>query len=199
MPKEGATRKQLWVILFYIILSFSSDLLLVYDITTLPYVNLQLTIFVILETSIFIFYLILVANNKRLKHILTLILIFFILFCLLSVQWLESDKYYSTIASLETIIVIISCIIVFYEQITHPQTLFIYSTSSFWIIVSMLFYLSGTFFLSLVLPQLSEEETDRFWQLNLGFNILKNILFSIAFSIKKSSSENTLLNNNYNT
>lgn len=102
------------------------------------------------------------------------------------------------IVSLETIIVIIACISVFFEQVTNPQSLFIYSTPTFWIIVGILFYLSGTFFISLVLPQLSPEETAKYWPLNWVFNTLKNIAFSIAFFMKNSDLDNSISTKKYN-
>jgi hypothetical protein len=110
----------------------------------------------------------------------------------------DKDKYYAALCSLETIVVIVSCTIVLFEQISNPKSLFIYSTDSFWVVVGMLFYLAGIFFVSLLLPQLSKDEVDKYWQLNLVFNIFKNISFTIAFSMKNSTLNNPSFPKNYN-
>jgi predicted membrane channel-forming protein YqfA (hemolysin III family) len=172
----------------------------VYYITPQEFGRQQITLFVIIETILFTLYLALMSQNDRLKKILLLILVGFVVFAI-SYAYIsyEKDTYYATIASVETIIVIIACILVFFEQITHPQSLFIYSTDVFWIIAGILFYLSGIFFLSLVLPQLSDKETEKYWSLNLVFNILKNILFAIAFLMKNPTSNNSIFNKNLNT
>lgn len=178
------------------ILSFFSDLTLVYYITPERYFLLQITIFVILETLLFSIYLISITQSPALKKIILAILLSFLCFSITYSSLFAEGKVYPIIASLESIIVIIFCIIVLFEQMARPQSLFIYSTSSFWIITGILFYLSGIFFLSLVFSQLSEEETNKYWSLNLVFNILKNILFATAFSMKNTAShESSFLKN----
>lgn len=183
--------KQLWVIFLYTILSLFSDILLFYGIIPDNYTALYITSFVVLETILFTLYLILITQSTKLKKIITSVLVLFTLFSICYILTKIHYSSYSTIASLETIIVIVTCIIVFFEQISRPQSLFIYSTSSFWIIVGMLFYLAGIFFLSLLLPQLPKEDADKYWQLNSVFNIFKNISFTIAFAMKNSSLYNS--------
>ncbi len=68
----------------------------------------------------------------------------------------------------------------YFEQIKNPVNLFIYSTPNFWVVTSILIYLSGTFFIFLYSMNLSEKELVDYWAINYFFNILKNLLFGVA-------------------
>lgn len=89
----------------------------------------------------------------------------------------------------ETIAVIILSVIFFYDQLIKPQTLFVYSTAIFWIVAGILIYKTGTFFLFLYFDTLEHTETANFGNLyiiNSAFLIIRSILFSIAFIMKKN-------------
>jgi len=62
---------------------------------------------------------------------------------------------------------------------------FITSSKKFWIIVAFFLYLSSTLFLFILAAKLSKHERDYYWNINFTFNILKNVLFAIAFVIKE--------------
>ena len=87
--------------------------------------------------------------------------------------------------STSAIILIVFSIIFFFEQIQSPKVQFIYSTPNFWIIVGIMIYFSGTFFLFLQYSDLSKSDQDNFWVINLICIILKNIFFSIAFVLTR--------------
>jgi hypothetical protein len=64
--------------------------------------------------------------------------------------------------------------------------MFIYQDPNFWFVVGFMVYLSGTLFLFIQANNLEKEVRNNFWKINLFANITKNILFAIAFSVKKS-------------
>ena len=86
--------------------------------------------------------------------------------------------------TVEYIAIIIFTMFFFYEEISAPNTTFIYSTSQFWAIVGILIYSAGTFFLFLYSDSITKEEWEKFSIINFIFTIIKNICFSIAVVIK---------------
>ncbi len=102
-------------------------------------------------------------------------------------QWY---KPYTVVSSFEAILIILFCIFYFADEIREPQTSFVYNTSTFWIVCAIFFYVAGTFFLSLYLELLPEAEKNKYWSINLAFNILKNLLFAIAIIIHAKHSDN---------
>ena len=77
----------------------------------------------------------------------------------------------------------------FFEEMSTPQVSFVYSTPSFWLIVGILIYSTGTFFLFMFSENLSDDEWEKWSIINYVFTILKNICFAIAISIKNNSND----------
>lgn len=88
-----------------------------------------------------------------------------------------------------SIILIIFSILYLFEEIQNPKVNFIYNKSSFWIIIGIMIYFSGTFFLFLQYSDLSNTDQDNFWIINLICIILKNIFFSIAFTLSEKENQ----------
>lgn len=62
----------------------------------------------------------------------------------------------------------------------------IYTTLNFWVIISFLIYISGTFFLNIYAESMLSDKTflKQYIIINSSFNILKNILLSVAMLMK---------------
>ena len=58
--------------------------------------------------------------------------------------------------------------------------LFIYSKYQFWIILGMMIYLAGSFFIYIFANQLAPKDVAKYWFFTNIFYIIKNIFFSIA-------------------
>jgi hypothetical protein len=86
--------------------------------------------------------------------------------------------------TVENIIIIIFCLFYFYEEISIPQSAFIYSTPAFWLIAGILIYSAGTFFLFMFSDNLSDDEWNKWVTINYVFTILKNGCFGLAVTIK---------------
>ena len=63
------------------------------------------------------------------------------------------------IAGVEAILIISMCIYYFYDQLKETNTLLIYTTQNFWIIIAFLIYLSGTFFLYIYAENMIERQS----------------------------------------
>ena len=91
---------------------------------------------------------------------------------------------------IEAIAIILMCVYYLFIQIKGVNDLFVYSTSNFWIMITFLIYISGTFFLGIMAENYLQSKAFRaqymiqYIIINSTFNVLKNILFSIAMLMK---------------
>lgn len=94
--------------------------------------------------------------------------------------------FQSRIFSIENIIIIPLCVLYFYEQITKPDTLFVYLLKSFWIVLGIIIYVTGTLFVFSYIDSLPRAEQNKYWVINLVFNATKNLFFAIALLINET-------------
>jgi hypothetical protein len=92
----------------------------------------------------------------------------------------------------ESVLIIAMCIYFFFDQLKQPNILAIYTSINFWIIISFLIYLSGTFFLYIYAESMINDKTfiKQYILINSSFVILKSILFSIAILMKPENKNN---------
>lgn len=91
----------------------------------------------------------------------------------------------SPVITIEYILLIIFCMFYFFKEISQPQSVFIYSSYAFWVIVSILIYSAGTFFYFAFSDNLSDDEWRKWSIINHIFTIIRNILFGIAVIMPK--------------
>ena len=84
---------------------------------------------------------------------------------------------------IETIIVLVFSFYYLYEKTNDTTTLYIYSTFSFWIVIGMVLYLAGSFFIYLFASSLSKKEVAQYWAVTNFLSFLKNIFFAIAIIV----------------
>ena len=84
------------------------------------------------------------------------------------------------------------CIYYFFDQLKESNTLLIYSSINFWIIISFLIYLSGTFFLYIYSDSMLNNKAflKEYIIINSSFIILKGILLAIAMLMKPDKNNN---------
>jgi len=89
-------------------------------------------------------------------------------------------------SGIECIIIIVFCIYYLFYQIKGSNNLLIYSTFNFWVIITFLIYFSGTFFLYIFTESTFKDIHFQklYFVINISFNILKNILLSVAMCMK---------------
>lgn len=149
------------------------------------------SLFTIFEHILILLFFINNFQSKRIKlfsYICSSIFLIIALFALYkSFGNLENTNFDSIASSISSILIIIYSIFYLYERIQVPDTTFIYGTFEFWIVVGLMIYFSGTFFFFLQASSLSRNEYLLFWKINLVCNILKNIIFAIAFLQRKKN------------
>jgi len=204
--------KLIWVkvLLFYIAISFINDNFLlifekpVYDRLTFIF----LSVYTIVEYSIFAFFLYSVIDNKVFKNVILTLTIGFFTFALIIFFASKRSTFDSLSASSESILIIIYCIFYLFDQLNKPQVVFIYEDQNFWFVAGFMVYLSASFFLFVEANSLIKELRDIYWKIFLVANITKNILFAIAFSRKNRKSidlsyeppfDDNILENSYKT
>lgn len=176
----------LWVIFFYVLISFITDFTLsTFSIPAAAYFYFY-SLFTVFEYSFFTAFLFINFKRAPLRKFILLVSLLFFLFCIYSLVVAKDYSFDSLPASIEAILIIIYCIIFFYEQINNPDISFIYSSKKFWVTTAFLVYLSGTLFLFIYTSDLSEAEQFYYWPINYFFNILKNLVIALAFYIPTS-------------
>jgi hypothetical protein len=145
--------------------------------------------FTILEFTLFSFFFYTSLQGKRLKYIPIFGALIFYIVAIVNFIKGTADSFDSLPASLEAIMVISYCILLLYEQVNDPHVIFVYNTKKFWIIIAFFLYFSSSLFLFLYAKTFTQTDFDQYWSINNFFEILKNILFSIAFIMKKSENQ----------
>jgi hypothetical protein len=92
-----------------------------------------------------IFYLIL--KTEIAKKVLIALAILFIGVSIFDLTQTKAESFDSLPAVLECLILIAYSIFYFYEQLTDTMSLFLYTTSTFWLVVGIILFFSGSFFI----------------------------------------------------
>jgi len=178
------------VIFIYIVYSLFNDVLLLYLTNQKISVLFPLSLFTVIEYSLFTLFFYYLSDKIKFKRFVVLLSMLFYGLAIINFFFLGKSKGFDSIpATIEAFLIIVYCIYYFYSQLNKPQVSFIYSTFHFWIAIGIFIYVAGTFFLFVQYSILSEKEIRSFWIINLISNILKNILFSISFIIPSKPSD----------
>ena len=184
------------MIFFYCLYAFVNDLLIIKLQKDLTFTLLSL--FTVVEYILFSFAIYLNLKKTLFKKLILWISPIFIAFTVF--QFFNSgvkNDIDNISITIEYILLITYCLFYFFEELNQPNTSFIYSSHPFWIIIGVLIYSTGTFFLFMQSSNLSDPEWDRWLIINYIFNILKNFLFCIAIVMQKDLSSNHKMQNSY--
>ena len=99
------------------------------------------------------------------------------------------NSFDSFAIGIESIIILILCIYYLYLEIKESDSLLIYSTFNFWVIITFLIYFSGTFFLYIMTENTYHDIAFQklYLVINSCFSILKNILLCVAMCMKMNN------------
>lgn len=150
--------------------------------------------FTIIEYLLLTTFLYFSIQDRRLKYIPIVGSLAFFATVVVNFLHIRSANFDSLTASVENVLIIIYSIIFLYVQIKDPSILFVYYTKKFWVVIACFIYFSATLFLFLYASNFSTQEHTNFWYINTIFDILKNIFFCIAFSMKKNKAPNPIEN-----
>lgn len=91
---------------------------------------------------------------------------------------------------IETILILIYIVFCFYEQFNISTTEFAYKKYWFWIMIGILAYLSCSFFFNIMANSVEFKLIKPYWYITFLFEIIKNILFSIAIILMSKINDN---------
>jgi hypothetical protein len=92
----------------------------------------------------------------------------------------------------ETIILLPFAFYFLYERTNDTTTLFIYNTYQFWIVLGIVLYLAGSFFIYIFTNYLSPKEVYKYWVITNIFSILRSCFFVLAIINHAKPTKNKL-------
>jgi hypothetical protein len=192
----------LWVIFIYMVYSLVTELvnfIMQYDHHVTSYFNFNL--FGIIEYCLLTYYIRSRIRNTTLKSLILILSGLFLIVSIIRISGHYFNVYDSLSNGLESILLIIYSIFYFFEQISKPSHIFFYSIPEFWIIVAILLYFSGTFFIDTYAQGLIEDQSFKvkYSVINNSFAILQNLLFGVAMIVKGGDKINDLPNLDHRT
>jgi hypothetical protein len=132
-----------------------------------------------------------ILKNDLAKKVLHGLAVLFLAVSVFDLTQTKAESFDSLPAVLECLILIAYSILYFYEQLSDTTSLFLYTTSTFWVVVGIILFFSGSFFIFIYaqnnshLPGFSTT-----FKVIMGISgLIENILFLIAFIIAKNESK----------
>lgn len=153
-------------------------------------------LFGIVEYCLLTYYIRSRIRNKTLKSLILILSGLFLIVSIIRISGHYFNVYDSLSNGLESILLIIYSIFYFFEQISKPSHIFFYAIPEFWIIVAILLYFSGTFFIDTYAQGLIEDQSFKvqYSVINNSFGILQNLLFGVAMIVNGGDKINDLPN-----
>jgi hypothetical protein len=181
--------RPIWVIFVYCIYSFiNNTLILNREIEKTSFTKL-VYFFTLFEYLLFAFIIYLIIKNILAKKIIFYASLVFALICAYFIFWGNLKGLDSNQTSVECILIIIYCLYYFYEQLTSPDVEFIHTSYKFWVVIALLLYLSGSFFLFVYANDMPDQEAARYWPILYISGIIRNLLFAFAIYLSTRKSE----------
>lgn len=134
--------------------------------------------FTFFEYTLFAYFLFIVITGAFFRKAIIVISCLYIVFLLIYYITAPVKGIDSIPIGIETILLLIFSFYFLYEQMNNTETLFIYHKYSFWIVLGIMMYLSGSFFIYIFANK--RHEAVEYWYFTNVFSILKNIFFSIS-------------------
>jgi hypothetical protein len=186
----------LQVIFIYSLVSFITEILF---FLLRPWIDIfyLFASFTVCEYTLLTIFLYSSIKDKKLKIIPIIGSLIFYSMAIINTITKKSETFDSLSASVEGILIIIYSILFLYGEINDPSIIFVYQTKKFWIVLAFFLYFSSTLFLFIYAATFTNQEHKNYWYINTIFNITKNILFCIAFTMRKSKKSELPLDNLY--
>lgn len=150
------------------------------------YISILFAAYTIIEFTFFcLFYQHLFPREHPARKYTVAIWIGFVSFALIDYFLINRHQSFdSFVSGIESLILIVMCGYYLYYQVTHTMNMMVYNTFNFWVIVTFFMFVSATFFLYLLTDAMGTDPEFRRYYLyiNIGANILKNLLLAYAFT-----------------
>lgn len=183
--------EKVFIVLFIYCIGFMT--MLYFDDFLSKYRHAYTTFYTTIEYLVFSYTLWFFIQSKKLKKVIVILSVTFLLFQ--ATHYFIGDfSILDTIPiGVETILIFLQIFFLFYEQFQKATEHF-YITPSFWIVLGLMIYLSGSFFFNILANNVDIRKTIiKYWFFTYIFEIIKNILFLIAIVIyAKKNKKNRL-------
>jgi hypothetical protein len=186
--RKNSQPKGIWIIIVYTAYDFLINFGLLY-LSHKPLKVFLYSSYTFFEYLFFAYFFLQVIKNPRFKKIISIVSIIFSVFLILYAYLGKVKGIDSLPIGIETILILVFSFYFLFEQLNDTTNLFIYSKYTFWIILGMLLYLAGSFFIYIYASQLNQEEILKYWIFTNIFSIIKNILFVIALAVHANQSQ----------
>jgi hypothetical protein len=191
--KRKTKEKTLWVIFFYVVFCGLNELFGLYLYRHHIDASADFAVFTVIEFIAFCVFYYFAIPSLRTKITMLALGIFLSLFALLDYFVIDTvHSFDSRTSGFESILIILMCIYYLGLQLKGNKSLFEYSTSNFWVIITFLIYLAGIFFVYIMAGNMTHDKkfVMQYIVINSSFNVLKNILLSVAMLMKPAPKEN---------
>jgi len=153
--------------------------------------------FTIIEYTLLTIFLYRSIKDLRLKYVPIIGSVAFLGMVVASFVHNRSSSFDTTSASGENVLIIIYSILFLYSQIKNPSIFFVYYSKKFWVVIAFFIYFSATLFLFIYAGNFNDQDHRNYWYINNIFDIIKNLFFCIAFSMKKNKQTQHPMENMY--
>ena len=136
-----------------------------------------------IEYSFFTWLIFSNIKSQIIKKVIILASILFLLFQVFSYYRFRGLRLDTVSIGIETILLFIYVIILFYEYFKSSKTTYIYNNHFFWIALGVLLYLGGTFFFNILANHISREQIIQYLKLTYVLEMIKTTLFAVAIGI----------------
>lgn len=181
--KKQRSFSPVWLIPIYTIINLTINLAV--EFFPFKQVLFVYTCFTFIEFALFTLFIYYQIINPFFKKLILLFSLLFSLFLPIYYAWFFHGSSIDSIPiGIETLLILFFCFYYFYEQMNDLENHYIYNRFHFWIVIGILLYLAGSFFIYIFANHVDKQTQNKFWFLTYFFYVVKNILFIIGFSNK---------------
>lgn len=155
-------------------------------------------LFTLIEYSVFAYFIFSNIRKKMFRRIIFYASVSFLAFNIFHTLTSKQKGLDSVPIAIETILLFLFCFYYLYIQMSEIEETFIYNQYQFWIIIGIMVYLGGSFFIYIFANIETLRRTiHEFWFLTYVFYIIKNVLFAIGIFFLRQKAKTVKSNDLY--
>jgi hypothetical protein len=144
--------------------------------------------FTFLEYLTFAYFLYVNIQSEKIKKIVLLSIGLFLAILITYYSLTPIKNIVDSIPiGIETIFILIFLFYYLFEQMSDTTSLFIYNKYQFWIVIGIMIYLAGSFFIFIFTSRVEKKLIEQFWFLTNAFYSTMNVMFIVAFLLKRKN------------
>jgi hypothetical protein len=185
--KKVRGNKTTWVLTLFVFFDLIFNILLGYFVP-IKYHNKAYPIFTFFEMLFFSYFFYLEirkpASKKTILIVSTIFAVALLIYYYYAYYFRKIVPHIDSVPiAIETLLIYLFSFFYFFQELNDNTTFFIYNKSSFWYVLGILIYLSGSFFIYIFANQLSIKELERYWIITNISSFSKNLFFIVPVFI----------------